>query len=198
MLKRVILFVHLLLFVTGSFSSVASAKKKFALLRFKTESVVKVMDLPDLPQLRTANGRYIDLGYKFNPTGGDWVGYIGRDDRYIKLDQKALQAMLTVAGLKKPPRVPERPAGSKLRVFLFLVGIGMGAFFVLLYLIFLVIKIRKHFFRPKPVANPFAELLEDVRQRSAQSGSGMTGRAGLGSANPAAGPARASFGKRQS
>lgn len=195
MLKRIIFPVFLFLFITSGISNTAVAKKGIAFLNYKTESIVKVIDLPDISPLKSKNGNYIDLGYKFNPTGGDWVGYIGSDDKYIKLDQRTLQAMLTIAGLKKPPPVPARPAGSKLDVFLFLVGVAIAAFMALLYLIFLVMKVVRFRDRQKQAASPFSGPVGNVIQRPAQSGNNSA-TTGFGSVRPAARPARASFGKR--
>lgn len=196
MLKRAILFTYMVFFLTVGLSGSAYAKKGIVLFNFNAETIVKVVDLPDIPPLQSEDGRYIDLGYKFNPTGGDWVGYIGSDDKYIRLDPKTLQAMLAIAGLKKAPPVPDRPAGSKLHVFLFLIGIGMVAFFALLCLIFLLTKAVKHFRRPKPVGNPFAELYEDIRKRAEQSGRTLPKPTSFGATRPAAEAAKTSFGKR--
>ena len=75
-----------------------------------SEKLVKVKDLPDIPLLRRKDGRYIDLGYKFNRfSGGEWVGYIGSSKRYLPLSKDGLKMLMLIGGLHKLPPVPERP-----------------------------------------------------------------------------------------
>ena len=57
-----------------------------------SEEIVKVLDLPDIPQLRRTDGRHIDLGYKFTSGGGEWVGYVGDDGKYLALSEDAVQS----------------------------------------------------------------------------------------------------------
>ena len=77
-----------------------------------SEEIVKVLDLPDIPQLRRTDGRHIDLGYKFTSGGGEWVGYVGDDGKYLALSEDAVQMLLVVAGVDRLPPVPERPAST--------------------------------------------------------------------------------------
>ena len=77
-----------------------------------SEEIVKVLDLPDIPQLRRADGRHIDLGYKFTSGGGEWVGYVGDDGKYLALSGDAVQMLLAMAGVDRLPPVPERPAST--------------------------------------------------------------------------------------
>jgi hypothetical protein len=94
-----------------------------------SEEIVKVLDLPDIPQLRRADGRHIDLGYKFTSGGGEWVGYVGDDGKYLALSEDAVQMLLVVAGVDRMPPVPERPAstggGGGLTTILMLLGFGV-------------------------------------------------------------------------
>jgi hypothetical protein len=77
------------------------------------EQIVKVLELPDIPALRRADGRHIDLGYKFKSGGGEWVGYVGDDGKYLPLSGDAVHALLAVAGIDRLPPVPERPASTE-------------------------------------------------------------------------------------
>jgi hypothetical protein len=93
-----------------------------------SEEIVKVLDLPDIPQLRRTDGRHIDLGYKFTSGGGEWVGYVGDDGKYLALSEDAVQMLLVVAGVDRLPPVPERPAstgGGGLTPILMLLGFGV-------------------------------------------------------------------------
>jgi hypothetical protein len=93
-----------------------------------SEEIVKVLDLPDIPQLRRTDGRHIDLGYKFTSGGGEWVGYVGDDGKYLALSEDAVQMLLVVAGVDRLPPVPERPAstgGGGLTTILMLLGFGV-------------------------------------------------------------------------
>jgi len=93
-----------------------------------SEEIVKVLDLPDIPQLRRTDGRHIDLGYKFTSGGGEWVGYVGDDGKYLALSEDAVQMLLMVAGVDRLPPVPERPAstgGGGLTTILMLLGFGV-------------------------------------------------------------------------
>ena len=93
-----------------------------------SEEIVKVLDLPDIPQLRRADGRHIDLGYKFTSGGGEWVA-VGDDGKYLALSEDAVQMLLAVAGVDRMPPVPERPAstggGGGLTTILMLLGFGV-------------------------------------------------------------------------
>ena len=76
------------------------------------ETLVKVLEMPRIQELRRPDGQYVDLGYKFNSwSGGDWVGYIGSDSEYLTLNPGDLEAMLALAGHAEPPAVPNRPWG---------------------------------------------------------------------------------------
>ncbi len=73
------------------------------------EAIVKVLDLPDIPQLRRADGRHMDLGYKFSGSSGEWVGYIGSDSQYLALPTGAAENLAKLAGLDDLPPVPDKP-----------------------------------------------------------------------------------------
>lgn len=71
MLKRAILPLFIFVFATSFISDTAFAKKKrFIFFSVKNEALVKVVDLPDVPQLKRKDGSYLDLGYKFTTVGG--------------------------------------------------------------------------------------------------------------------------------
>ncbi|MEO9873870.1 MAG: hypothetical protein ABJM26_07185 [Anderseniella sp.] len=154
MLKRVILPLFLLVFVASSMSNTALAKKKkrFIFFSVKNEALVKVVDLPDVPQLKRTDGKYLDLGYKFTTVGGSWVGHIGSNKNYVKLNEQALQAMLTVARLKKLPPIPNRPLDNLL---ITLIVLGCIAAFAVQLLVL--------------VAAPVASWLGSLRERGAAS-----------------------------
>ena len=95
-----------------------------------SEQLVKVAELPRIPDLRRADSRYIDLGYKFNSSvGGAWVGWLS-PTQYIALEPDDLEALLQVAGLPGLPPVPERASdtGSLLWIGLALLALlGLAA-----------------------------------------------------------------------
>ena len=44
------------------------------------EHLVQVIDLPRVPELQLPDGRFVDIGYKFNRgPGGEWVAHVGSD-----------------------------------------------------------------------------------------------------------------------
>jgi hypothetical protein len=77
-----------------------------------SEQIVRVVDLPDIAALKRDDGTYVDLGYLHKRSGGEWVGYVGSSETYIKLTEEKLNALLAVGGLKKLPPVPQRTASS--------------------------------------------------------------------------------------
>ena len=96
-----------------------------------SESIEKVLDLPDIPALRREDGTYIDLGYLHKGGGnGEWVGYVGTSKTYLVLSESKLKMLLMVAGVPELPPVPERKGspgeGSTMWVVLALVMFGGG------------------------------------------------------------------------
>lgn len=89
------------------------------------EELVKVAELPRIPQLRRPDGAYIDLGYKFTSSGGEWVGHIGSGTKYMPLTPEALQALMTVAGLNELPPPPERPWSTSTLIWMALGIVGL-------------------------------------------------------------------------
>ena len=76
----------------------------------RDELVVKVIELPKSLELIRELGRHVELGYKFNSgSGGEWVGYIGPDEEYVRLKPEAMSLILRLADLLEPPPVPDRP-----------------------------------------------------------------------------------------
>ncbi|MEN9353166.1 MAG: hypothetical protein RL318_491 [Fibrobacterota bacterium] len=77
-----------------------------------TEKIVKGAEFPDTDDFRTQSGEYIDAGYKFKQVqlfwiplwnyGGEWCGYIGKDDAFIEIPKPALDSMATVAKVTLP------------------------------------------------------------------------------------------------
>lgn len=75
-------------------------------------SVVKVRELPNIPQLRTDDGQYIDLGYLHRLGGnGEWVGHVDSSRKYLPLTKRELDQVLVVSGLYRLPPVPEKSGG---------------------------------------------------------------------------------------
>ena len=71
------------------------------------ESIVKVMDLANMPKAR--NGERLALVYKFKGCfSGEWVGYVGSSSAYLRLDERKLKLMMTLAGRKQLPPEPSR------------------------------------------------------------------------------------------
>jgi len=154
-----------------------------------------------VPQLKRKDGKYLDLGYKFTTVGGSWVGYIGSNKSYVKLNEQALQAMLTVARLKKLPPIPNRPLDNLLVTLLVLGGIAAFAVQVLVL-----------------VAAPVASWLGSLRERGSASDlfkefdtqpdqddghplsqptATPANYAAFGVARPVSGTTRSSFGQRK-
>ena len=76
------------------------------------ESIVKVLDIPatrglELPVNKGMPEPVLNLGYKFKYCfGGEWVGHVGGESRYLPLDDNGLKALLALAGLTAPPPTP--------------------------------------------------------------------------------------------
>jgi hypothetical protein len=78
-----------------------------------SETIQKVLDLPDIPALKRSDGKYIDLGYLHKRGGkGEWIGFIGSSKTYIPLTEAKLKMLLMVAGVPKLPPVPKRSGGG--------------------------------------------------------------------------------------
>jgi hypothetical protein len=95
------------------------------------ETVVKVMDLPNVASLKRTDGSFVDLGYKFNTVGGEWVGYVGSNSTYLKLSETEIKMLLLLGGKSGLPPIPDRPAGSKAGSGLTLLLGGLGILAVL-------------------------------------------------------------------
>ncbi len=76
------------------------------------------MDLPDSSTFQRPDGKYIDVGYRYQQFtilfipvwnyNEKWCGYIGSDKEYIDFDKGALSEFAGTAGLKLPdnPSLP--------------------------------------------------------------------------------------------
>lgn len=72
--------------------------------------IVKVLDLPDTPELRREDGIYVDLGYYYHRLwGGEWVGYIGSPKLFVPMEEDTLKALMIAGHIDSIPLVPERP-----------------------------------------------------------------------------------------
>jgi hypothetical protein len=90
-------------------------------------TVVLVQDLPDIEALHRADGKYIDLGYRFGgASGGEWVGYIGNDTGYVPLQDGKLELLMAAAGMNELPPVPSRPMTSYLGGTLYTILAAIG------------------------------------------------------------------------
>jgi hypothetical protein len=71
------------------------------------DRIVKVLDIP---AMKRADGTSVDLGYLFPGcfSDGEWIGYTGKSDSYIRLDEASLKRLLAAAGLKAAPPTPSR------------------------------------------------------------------------------------------
>jgi hypothetical protein len=170
-----------------------------------SEEIVKVLDLPDIPQLRRADGRHIDLGYKFTSSGGEWVGYVGDDGKYLALSGDAVQVLLAMAGVDRLPPVPERPAstGGGLTTILMLLGFGVILYRVYSFFAGAARRVVGSFAGEKPeaageVPNPYQEVSDPMPQSSTRFAKRAAATAGAArSRSFAAGPIPArGFGRR--
>lgn len=74
-----------------------------------SEEIVKVLDLPDTPSLRSRDDRHVDLGWLWKRDGsGEWVGYVGSPTEYVPMKAEHLPIVMQIAGLSALPPVPER------------------------------------------------------------------------------------------
>jgi hypothetical protein len=91
----------------GSFSALFAKVPWDRMLMPYRESITRVVDLPDVEQLRIPNsGRYYDLGYHHTYKGGAWVGRI--DSRtYVEMTPSLKATMLRLGHLNAFPPVPE-------------------------------------------------------------------------------------------
>jgi hypothetical protein len=95
-----------------------------------SETIVLVKDLPNIEALKRPDGKYVDLGYIHQRSGGKWIGYVGSDTEYLPLTPEGLNALMRVAGISKLPDPPARPAssGGSLWTFLLIIGALVMAF----------------------------------------------------------------------
>ena len=77
------------------------------------EQLVKVLELPRIPELQREDGTPIDLGYLFRRDGsGEWIGHVGSDRSYLKLKPEFLPVLMALAGRDELPPIPARAGRS--------------------------------------------------------------------------------------
>jgi hypothetical protein len=95
------------------------------------EQIVKVAEFPDTEDFQVADGTYIDAGYRYKHVslffvpvwnyGGEWCGYVGDSNRYLRLNKDELDVMAKAASVTLP-EVPSLPFwdayGGKLVILL--------------------------------------------------------------------------------
>jgi hypothetical protein len=89
-----------------------------------SETIVLVKDLPNIEALKRPDGKYIDLGYLHQKTGGKWIGHIGSDSEYMSIPPEVLDMIIKVSGMSKLPEPPPRPASSGGAFWTFMLVIG--------------------------------------------------------------------------
>lgn len=99
------------------------------------QRLVKVQELPDIPQLLHQSGKYMDLGYfwKRDKDGvwqGDWVGYLGTSS-YLVLSRSQLRNVMGWTNLGVLPLPPPKPKASFRESWLFYLLAGMALLVVL-------------------------------------------------------------------
>ena len=107
-------FILTLLFSSLAWSMPAEARKvrlPIPIPSFsKSETLVKVQDLPKQAPFIDREGNQIDLGYYWSASGeGQWVGYIS-STRYLKWTPEMVDLVLQFSGMKSLPPIPERTA----------------------------------------------------------------------------------------
>lgn len=129
------------------------------------------------------------------------MGYIGSDRRYIKLNEQALQAMLTVAGLKKPPPIPSRPLDNLLITLIVLGGIAAVAVQLLVLVAAPLARWLGGMGEQESASNLFKEFETQLEpedgQHLSQHKATPASTASFGTARSGSGPARSSFGQRK-
>ena len=114
-MTKLLFSVFAAIFMLVMFSNEAAARRVRIpiLIPGASESLVKVLEFPNIPALKRKDGKYIDLGYKFNKySGGEWIGYIGSSTKFLTLNKAQLTMLLSIAGVDKLPPVPSRAASS--------------------------------------------------------------------------------------
>ncbi len=111
MVRKLIMCLILFLFSTPAFSLPV-------FYQWGGEKIIKIIDLPDSPAFQKTDGKYIDIGYRYQQLNiffipiwnynEKWCGYIGSDKEYLDLDKKYLSELAETAGLKLPdsPSLP--------------------------------------------------------------------------------------------
>lgn len=108
---------------------------KFVFFGWGDEKIIKVMELPDNSDFTSADGDFIDLGYRYQQVtiffipiwnyNGKWCGYIGKDDYYWNLSKEDFLPYLSHYGLPMPdkPNIPFwDEIGGKLLMGFLLIG----------------------------------------------------------------------------
>ncbi len=79
---------------------------------FDSEKIVKVADFPDTEDYQLQSGEYVDAGYMFKQVqifwiplwnyGGNYCGYVGKDDTYMEIPKAELDSMAAAAKVTLP------------------------------------------------------------------------------------------------
>jgi hypothetical protein len=79
---------------------------------FGSEKIVKVADFPDTEDYQLQSGEYVDAGYMFKQVqifwiplwnyGGNYCGYVGKDDTYMEIPKAELDSMAAAAKVTLP------------------------------------------------------------------------------------------------
>jgi hypothetical protein len=110
-----------LLACTAALSILATASPAYARRRgvpisvfvsWGGERIIQVADFPDTDDLKTADGRYVDPGYRYKQIkiflipvwnyGGQWCGYIGSTEQYLDIDKEMLDALADSVDMQLP------------------------------------------------------------------------------------------------
>ena len=100
------------------------------------EKIIKVLELPDIKKFQSKEGVYFDIGYIYKQDQvfyiplrnyeERYVGYIGRDDKYLTFSKEQIDKYLEIANMKLPEESPisawERIYGPILFGLIFLIS----------------------------------------------------------------------------
>ena len=95
----------------------------------------------------------ISNALKFTDTGGEWVGYVGSDTKYLPLTPEALATLMRLANIQTLPPPPSRPWSTSTLIWL---TIGIIAVFCALFK-----RVMQHSARNSAVDGLGAEMRAD-------------------------------------
>lgn len=93
--------------VAAALTAVSKAPAEAAPMPCTGDRLVQVVDGPNWQR---EDGLVLNIGYLFPGCFGEgrWIGYIGRSDRYVPLDESDLRFLVEKAGLTAVPATPQR------------------------------------------------------------------------------------------